>query len=43
MKQYQVGSAVVRIHGSTDREKLKESTITFLKKSKRCRNEKKST
>lgn len=31
-------NAIVRIHGNTDREKLKESTITYLKKSKRCRN-----
>lgn len=41
MKEYKHGSALVRIHGNPDRDKLKEATGDFLKKVERCRNEKK--
>lgn len=39
MKQYEVGCAIVRIHGSADREKLEKSTANFLKKVERKKRE----
>ena len=43
MKQYQVGCAIVRIHGEPDQDKLKGASEIFMKKVERKRrNEKKS-
>ena len=39
MKEYKIGNATVRIHGSTDHERLKEATHDFLKKAERQRKE----
>lgn len=32
MVEYKIGNAIVRIHGSVDREKLKAETERYLKK-----------
>ncbi len=40
MTEYKIGKAVVRIHGSADREQLEQSTIIFMKKVKKCQKEK---
>ena len=43
MTQFKFDNARVRIHGTTDKEKLKASTLAFLKKAERNRkNEKKN-
>jgi hypothetical protein len=39
VEQYIIGKAVVRLHGSTDQERLKAATKKFLKKAERIRNE----
>ena len=35
MEQYNIGKAVVRIHGTTNKEKVKEAAEIFLKKAER--------
>lgn len=37
MEQYKIGCAVVRVHGSTDRDRLKAATEKFLKKAENQR------
>lgn len=32
MVEYRCGNAIIRIHGETEREKLEEATMKFLKK-----------
>lgn len=43
MVEYQIGNAIVRVHGSPDPDKLKEATARFLKQveiqRKKVRNE----
>lgn len=31
MTEYKIGSAIVRIHGDFDRDRLKEATVRYLK------------
>ena len=35
MEQYNIGKAVVRIHGTANKEKVKEAAEIFLKKAER--------
>lgn len=43
MKEFRTGNAVVRIHGTYEREKLEAATVNFMKKVTRCRKEKSKT
>ena len=40
MKQYKVGNAIVRIHGSAEPEQLKAASEKFMKKVMKCKKEK---
>ena len=40
MKQYKVGNAIVRVHGSIEQEQIKEATEKFMKKVIRCKKKK---
>lgn len=40
MTEYRTGNALVRIHGSVEREKIKESTIRFIKGVMKCQKQK---
>lgn len=40
MKKYRYGNAIVRVYGETNRKKIEEATIIFLKKSDKCKKNK---
>ena len=42
MTQFEFNNAKVRMHGSTDEEKLKAATLQFVKKVRNKKNEKKN-
>lgn len=42
MEEYRINNAVIRVHGSYDPEKLRESTIRFLKQAQIQRKKKKA-
>lgn len=40
MSEYKVGKSTVRVHGTTDTEKLKIATAVFIKKAMKSKKEK---
>lgn len=42
MTEYKIGNAVVRIHGTADREKIKAATEKFLKKVEAAKKKRKA-
>lgn len=40
MKEFKYENAIIRISGEVNREKIKEATVIFLKKSDKCRKNK---
>ena len=43
MKVFRTGNAVVRVHGTYEREKMEAATVIFMKKVMKCRREKSKT
>lgn len=41
MKEFRTGNAIVRVHGTYEREKLEAATVNFMKKVIRRKKEKK--
>lgn len=38
--EYKIGKAIVRMHGTPDREKVEAATVTLLKKARQCKKRK---
>lgn len=38
--EYKIGNATVRLHGTTDREKIEAATVTLIKKARQCKKRK---
>lgn len=43
MTEYKIGSATVRIHGTPDRDKIREATEKFMKGVMKCEKQKKKS
>ncbi len=40
MTEYRIGKAIVRMHGTPDREKIEAATVTLIKKARQCKKRK---
>ena len=40
MKKYRYKNAIIRVYGKTNRKKIEEATIIFLKKADKCKKNK---